>query len=334
MSKSNILVTGGAGYIGSHTCKALSNLGYIPIVYDNLIYGNEWAVKWGPFEKGDIANQSRLNEVIKKYQPSAIIHFAAYAYVGESVKDPGKYYQNNVVGSINLLESIRDFGIEKIIFSSSCASYGIPDSVPIEESHLQNPVNPYGASKFMTERILKDFSDAYGIKSISLRYFNASGADPEMEVGECHEPETHLIPLILDVALGKRKKISVYGDNYDTTDGTCVRDYVHVTDIADAHILALKALENGAPTSVYNLGNGAGYSVKEVIKVAREVTGHPIPVEIKNRRQGDVGVLIGSSKKIEKELGWRPKLGNLHRIIETAWQWHKAYQTKLVSKKL
>ncbi len=328
MPKKNVLITGGAGYIGSHTCKALANLGYMPIVYDNLIYGHEWAVKWGPLEKGDIGDRFRLDEVIKKYDPIAVIHFAGYAYVGESVKEPSKYFQNNVVGSLNLLQSMKDFEINKIIFSSSCSSYGIPEFVPIEESQLQNPVSPYGASKFMTERMLKDFSHAYGIKSISLRYFNAAGADPEMELGECHDPETHLIPLILDVALGKRKKITIYGDNYDTPDGTCIRDYVHVSDIAHAHVLALQALEKNAFTSAYNLGNGTGYSVKEVITVARKVTGHPIPVEITSRRQGDVGILIGSSKKIEDELGWRTSLSSLENIIETAWLWHKEYQMK------
>ena len=230
----NILVTGGAGYIGSHACKALAKAGYTPIAYDNLVYGHEWAVKWGPFEQGDILDRKRLDEVIKKYRPAAIMHFAAFAYVGESVEQPGKYYRNNVTGSLTLLEAMRDHGVPYIIFSSTCATYGEPEQIPIPENHKQSPINPYGHSKLMIEQMLSDFDVAHGIRSVSLRYFNAAGADPDGETGEDHDPETHLIPLVLDAAIGKRPSITIFGDDYDTPDGTCIRDYIHVTDLASA----------------------------------------------------------------------------------------------------
>ena len=321
MKPKTVLVTGGAGYIGSHTCKALAMAGYLPVVYDNLVYGHKWAVKWGPFEKGDITDRIRLDEVINKYRPAAIIHFAAYAYVGESVINPGKYYRNNVAGSLTILEAMRDHGIDKIIFSSSCATYGIPKSVPIKEDHPQNPINPYGASKVMIERMLKDFDIAHSIRSIVLRYFNAAGADPDIEIGEDHDPETHLIPLVLDVAAGKRPEITIFGNDYDTSDGTCVRDYIHVTDLADAHVLALDALEHGMPSTSYNLGNEQGFSVKEVIDRASEVTGCKIATIIGSRRAGDPPRLVGNSRKIKKELGWRPQYNEIETIIETAWKW-------------
>jgi len=320
-NKKHILVTGGAGYIGSHTCKALAKAGYVPVVVDNLIYGHEWAVKWGPLEKGDIADRARLDEVIIKYRPVAIIHFAAYAYVGESVIDPGKYYRNNVAGSLTILEAMRDHGIDKTIFSSTCATYGMPESIPIQEDHPQNPINPYGASKLMIERMLKDFDSAHDIRSIALRYFNAAGADPYTEIGEDHDPETHLIPLILDVAMDKRPDITVFGDDYDTPDGTCIRDYIHVADLAKAHLLALNALEQGMPSAAYNLGNGQGFSVKEVIDTASIITGRKIPTVVGARRAGDPARLIGDSRKISKELGWKPQYNDLETIIETAWSW-------------
>lgn len=326
--KKHILVTGGAGYIGSHACKALAQAGYIPLVYDNLVYGHEWAVKWGPFEKGDITDRKRLDEVIEKYEPVAVIHFAAYAYVGESVENPGKYYRNNVFGSLVLLEAMRDHGIQKIIFSSTCATYGVPLEVPIKESHLQNPINPYGSSKLMIEQILHDFDVAHQVQSISLRYFNAAGADPEGEIGEYHNPETHLIPLVLDVASGKRPHIVIFGDDYDTHDGTGVRDYIHVTDLADAHIRALKSLEKGAKTTAYNLGNGNGFSVKEVVATVEKVTGTKIPVVINPRRAGDPACLIGDAGKIREELHWNTKFSNIETIIQTAWNWHQNLQRK------
>jgi UDP-arabinose 4-epimerase len=314
-----ILVTGGAGYIGSHTCKTLALTGYTPVTYDNLVYGHEWAVKWGPLEIGDIADRTNLDTVIKKYQPIAVMHFAAYAYVGESVEQPDKYYRNNVAGTLTLLEAMRDHGIDKIVFSSSCATYGIPNKIPIPESHTLQPINPYGHSKVMAEQMLKDFDVAYDLRSISLRYFNAAGADPDGEIGEIHEPETHLIPLVLNAAAEKRSAITIFGNDYDTDDGTCIRDYIHVTDLAQAHVLALNMLEKGSPSTAYNLGNGQGFSVRQVIDTAKLVTGRDIPVAIGPRRPGDPSILVGDSVKAIKELGWEPQLASLEKIIETAW---------------
>jgi UDP-arabinose 4-epimerase len=316
-----ILVTGGAGYIGSHACKALARAGYTPITYDNLVYGHREAVRWGPFVHGDISDRARLQETLRTYQPVAAMHFAAYTYVGESVSDPAKYYRNNVGGSLTLLESLRDHGIDKIIFSSTCATYGIPQSLPLREDHPQAPINPYGESKYMIEKILRDFSHAYGLRSISLRYFNAAGADPDAETGEDHDPETHLIPLVLFAALGKRPHIQVFGDDYDTPDGTCIRDYIHVSDLAEAHVLALRALENGAPTDAYNLGNGLGFSVLEVIASAQRISGRPIPTLIQARRAGDPARLIGDAQRIIAELGWQPRYADLDTIVASAWQW-------------
>lgn len=318
----NILVTGGAGYIGSQACKALAQAGYTPITYDNLVCGHRWAVKWGPLEEGNIADHARLNEVIAKYQPVAVMHFAAYAYVGESVEDPGKYYRNNVAGTLTLLEVMRDHGIDKFIFSSTCATYGIPETVPISEDHPQRPINPYGASKLMIERMLQDFDVAHGLRSISLRYFNAAGADPDGEIGEAHDPETHLIPLVLDAAAGKRSAITIFGDDYETPDGTCIRDYIHVADLADAHVLALKALEDGAKTTSYNLGNGHGFSVKEVIETAVRVSRKTVPVEIGQRRPGDPTKLVGDSTRIRSELAWNPRFAELQLMIASAWHWY------------
>ncbi len=321
-----ILVTGGAGYIGSHACKALDNAGYTPITYDNLVYGHEWAVQWGPFEKGDILDRTRLDQVIKKYQPAAIMHFAAYAYVGESVDQPGKYYRNNVTGSLSLLEAMRDNGIKQFIFSSTCATYGEPQHIPMTEDHQQAPINPYGHSKLMIEQMLSDFDTAHNIKSVSLRYFNAAGADPDGDTGEDHDPETHLVPLVLDAAMGKRENITIFGDDYDTEDGTCIRDYIHVTDLADAHVKALKYLEQGGNTTKYNLGNGKGFSVKEVIETAKKITGKDITAVTGKRRPGDPPRLVGDATKIKKELNWQPQYADLETIIKTAWQWHNRNQ--------
>ena len=319
-----ILVTGGAGYVGSHACKALAQAGYTPVAYDSLVCGNRWAVRWGPLETGDIADRERLDQVIDKYSPHAVMHFAAHAYVGESVQDPGKYYRNNVSGTLNLIEAMRDHVIDKLIFSSTCAIFGIPDAVPIVEDHPQRPINPYGHSKLMVEQMLQDFSDAYGLTSISLRYFNAAGADPDLEIGEAHDPETHLLPLLLDAAAGRRAAITIFGDDYATPDGTCIRDYVHVTDLASAHVLALNALEQGAQSTRYNLGNGRGFSVSEVIDEVRATTGRPVRVEIGRRRPGDPACLVGDSSEIRRELGWRPQYSALSQIVQTAWAWHRA----------
>ena len=318
----HVLVTGGAGYIGSHACKALALAGYTPIAFDNLVYGHHRAVQWGPLEEGDILDRGRLNEVMKKYNPTAVMHFAAYAYVGESVENPGKYYRNNVAGTINLLEALRDNNIEKLIFSSTCATYGVPRQNPIPEDHPQDPINPYGASKLMVERVLRDFDAAHGLRSISLRYFNAAGADPDTEIGEDHDPETHLIPLVLNAAAGRRPHITVFGDDYDTPDGTCIRDYIHVTDLADAHLLALKSLEKGAASTAYNLGNGQGFSVSQVIDTARRVTGREVAVQTGARRAGDPPQLVGDATRAIEALGWNPSFAALEDIIETAWKWH------------
>ena len=316
-----ILVTGGAGYIGSHTCKALARGGYLPVSYDNLVYGHEWAVKWGPLEVGDIGDRGRLDAVLEKYRPRAVLHFAAYAYVGESVDNPGKYYRNNVAGTLSLLEAMRDHGVEEMIFSSSCATYGMPLEIPIPETHPRQPINPYGASKLMVERMLADFHHAHGLHSVSLRYFNAAGADPDGTVGEDHDPETHLIPLVLDAAAGRREAITVFGDDYDTPDGTCIRDYIHVTDLADAHVLALKFLEENSVCDAFNLGNGQGFSVTEVVDTASRVTGRDIPVAIGPRRQGDPPRLVGDAARARKELGWQPNHADLEQIIGDAWKW-------------
>jgi len=322
-SKPTILVTGGAGYIGSHACKALAKAGYLPVTYDNLVYGHRWAVKWGPLEEGDISNRDRLEAVMVKYKPMAVMHFAAYAYVGESVENPSKYYRNNVAGTLTLLETMRNCNIDKIIFSSTCATYGMPKQIPISENHPQNPINPYGRSKLMIEWMLQDFAAAYNLRYVSLRYFNAAGADPDAEIGEDHDPETHLIPLVLYTALGKRDLVEIYGSDYETPDGTCIRDYIHVTDLANAHLLALKYLLDGGNSNAFNLGNGNGFSVKEVIAAALKIAGCDIPCTESKRRAGDPPVLIGSSDRIQKEFGWKPGYQTIKSIIKSAWRWHQ-----------
>jgi UDP-arabinose 4-epimerase len=318
-----VLVTGGAGYIGSHACKALSRAGYFPVTYDNLVYGHERAVRWGPLEQGDILDRARLDEVMNRYKPEAVMHFAAFAYVGESVADPGKYYRNNLIGSLTLLEAMRDHGSRRFVFSSTCATYGNPDSLPIRENAPQTPINPYGASKLFVERMLKDFEAAHDIRSIALRYFNAAGADPDNEIGESHDPETHLIPLLLDAASGRRPDVKIFGTDYPTPDGTCIRDYIHVSDLADAHVKALQALERSSPPSAYNLGNGRGFSVREVIDAVERVTGLKVPAPIGERRPGDPARLVSDASKACRELGWEPRIAELDQIISTAWAWHQ-----------
>ncbi len=320
-----ILITGGAGYIGSYACKVLSKAGYKPVVYDNLVYGHKWAVKWGPLEEGDLSDETRLDQVIKQYQPESVMHFAAYAYVGESMKYPGKYFQNNVSGTLTLLEAMKNHNINKIIFSSSCTIYGIPETIPIQEDHKQCPISPYGASKLMVEEILKYFDLAHGIRSISFRYFNAAGADPDGEIGEDHDPETHLIPLVLDVALRRRPSISIFGTDYETSDGTCIRDYIHIADLVDAHLLGLKQLEQGCATKFYNLGNGQGFSVREIIDTASRVTNTKIPFVSGKRRLGDPPVLVGDGHLAIEELGWKPQYSELETQIVHAWNWHKKH---------
>jgi len=319
-----ILVVGGAGYIGSHTNKLLNQRGFKTVVFDNLVFGHRNFVKWGEFVLGDLNDKKQIRLCFEKYPIKAVMHFSAFAFVGESITDPYKYYQNNVVGTLNLLAVMKEFNVKHFIFSSTCATYGVPEKIPITEDHVQNPINPYGKSKLMIETILKDFDDAYNMKHVNLRYFNAAGADPDAEIGEWHTPETHLIPLILDVATGERENIKIFGTDYNTSDGTCVRDYIHVNDLASAHILVFEYLLSGGKSDSFNLGNGEGYSVKEVIEMARNITGKDIPVINWERRPGDPPNLVGSADKIKKTLGWEPKYAELNTIIKTAWNWHSS----------
>ena len=315
-----ILVTGGAGYIGSHACKALASKGYQPVAYDNLSRGNRWTVKWGPLEEGDIRDEMRLREVLHRYQPVAVMHFAALAYVGESVEQPLLYYDNNVCGSATLFHAIIRTRLIPIVFSSTCATYGVPEKIPISEEHPQRPVNPYGFSKLVVEQMLADLRRAHGLRSVALRYFNAAGADPEGEIGEVHDPEPHLIPRVL-VAARDGTAVAVYGNDYDTADGTCIRDYIHVTDIADAHVRALDYLQSGGSSCALNLANATGYSVMDVIRAAQRVTGEPIRVEKAQRRSGDPPVLIGAAARALAVLGWTPTRSTVDMQIADAWSW-------------
>lgn len=318
-----ILITGGAGYIGSHLNKLASLDGYETVVLDNLVYGHEEFLKWGKSHKVDLSNLGELRSVFKKYEIDAVMHFAAFTNVGESVSYPQKYYQNNLKNTLNLLQVMLENQVNKFIFSSTCATYGLPTEIPITEDHPQNPINPYGRAKLMVEKILEDYHTAYDLKYVSLRYFNAAGADPGGEIGEWHQPETHLIPLVLDAAMSRRDHVKIFGTDYDTPDGTCIRDYIHVMDLADAHLKALQYLEDEKRSEVFNLGNGNGFSVREVIEKTKKVTGKPVSVIETERRAGDPPVLIGSSKKAVKILNWSPKYKKLETIIESAWKWHK-----------
>lgn len=318
-----ILICGGAGYIGAHINKLLNKIGYETVVFDNLSTGHREAVRWGELCVGDMADQKALNDLFEKYSFDAVFHLAAFAYVGESVIDPEKYYYNNVVNTLNLLHAMKEKGINKLIFSSSCATYGEAGNAPITEDSPQKPINPYGATKLMVERILKDFGSAYGLQYVGLRYFNAAGADPDVEIGESHNPETHIIPLVLDTAGGIRSEFEIYGVDYDTPDGSCVRDYIHVMDIASAHMLALEYLNKGEKSDFFNLGNEKGTSVLEVIESARRITGRDIQTRISNRRSGDPAHLVGSSNKAKTVLGWQPDYEDIDTIVAHAWQWHE-----------
>lgn len=318
-----VLVTGGAGYIGSHTCKALALAGYEPVAYDNLSAGHAGAVRWGPLVRGDTRDRTALDAALGLYRPIAVMHFAARIAVGESVIDPMNHYSNNVGGSLSLLEAVRDARIEGFIFSSSAAVYGTPERVPMPENHPTLPINPYGRTKLVVEKVLADCRAAYGLQSVSLRYFNAAGADEAGEIGELHTPETHLIPLVLDVASGRDEFINIFGNDYDTPDGTCVRDYVHVSDLADAHVIALQALvSRNAPTAM-NVGVGRGYSVLEVINCVRSVTGKDVSVRVGSRREGDPPSLVAECHLLRDQLGWSPRRSNLETIVRTAWSWHQ-----------
>ncbi len=321
--KAKILIAGGAGYIGSHVVKMLNQRGYETLVIDNLSTGHREFLKWGDWIIGDIGDVELLDSVFQKYPIEAVMHFSAYSLVGESVNHPQKYYENNTAKTLSLLGSMLNYDIKKFIFSSTCATYGLPQTIPITEELPQNPINPYGMSKLMVEKILQDFTSAYDLRFVSLRYFNAAGADLDSEIGEWHESESHLIPLVLDAALGRREKIQIFGTKYPTPDGTCIRDYIHVNDLAGAHILALEYLLNGGESDSFNLGNGNGYSVREVIETAKRVTGRNIFYEEVDNRPGDPPILIGDSNKIRKQLNWNPEYAELDIIIESAWKWHK-----------
>ncbi|BAW96969.1 UDP-glucose 4-epimerase [[Synechococcus] sp. NIES-970] len=321
-----VLVTGGAGYIGSQAVLSLQRRGYRVIVLDNLVYGHRDLVESvlkAELIVGDTGDRPLLDQIFADYAIDAVMHFAAYAYVGESVTEPAKYYRNNVVGTLTLLEAMVAAGVKQFVFSSTCATYGEPTEIPIPESHPQNPINPYGMSKLMVEKILWDFDRAYGLRSVMFRYFNAAGADPAGNLGEDHNPETHLIPLILFAALGKRESISIFGTDYPTADGTCIRDYIHVSDLADAHVLGLEYLLQGGSTDAFNLGNGNGFSVQEVIAAARKITGKNIQAIAGDRRPGDPPSLVGSSEKARTILGWQPQYANLELILQHAWHWHQ-----------
>lgn len=317
-----ILVVGGAGYIGSHTAKHLYQSGHEIVALDNLSRGHRWAVRWGTLEEVDLLDPPSLSAALKRHRPDAVMHFAAFALVGESVREPGLYYRNNLVGSINLLEAMREAQVNRLVFSSTCATYGNPTTPTLAEDHPQNPVNPYGQSKLMVERVIEDYRQAYGLKACCLRYFNAAGCDPEGETGEVHDPETHLIPCIFN-ALLQGTPLQLYGNDYPTPDGTCVRDYIHVLDLASAHRLALEQLEKARPA--YNLGTGRGYSVREVISVVERVTGRTVKVQECPRRPGDPPSLVADGSRARQELGWEPRQSDLEAIVATAWKWHCQY---------
>lgn len=319
-----VLVTGGAGYIGSVAVEDLVKRGETVAVLDNLVYGHPEAVPDGvPFYEGSIGEKELVKRIVAEHDIGACMHFSAYAYVGESVEQPAKYYENNFVETLHLLDALRESGVNKFIFSSTCATYGVPQRIPIDEDHPQWPINPYGWSKLMVERALSDYDRAYGLKYVALRYFNAAGASERC--GEDHDPETHLIPLVLKAAMGKIPKVSVFGTDYDTPDGTAVRDYIHISDLSSAHLLALDHLRAGKQSEFINLGNGNGYSVKHVIETARQVTGRDVPFENAPRRAGDPPQLVGDSQKARKILGWNPQFAELEKIIESAWAWHQGH---------
>jgi UDP-glucose 4-epimerase len=321
MAGETVLVVGGAGYIGSHTCLDLANKGFKPVVFDNFSNGHREFVKWGPAEEGDIRDRARLDEVLAKHKPAAILHFAALIEVGESVKDPVAFYENNVIGTLTLLAAAQSAGIKNFVFSSTCATYGLPQSVPLDETHRQVPINPYGQTKYIVEQALSDYDKYTGFRSVVLRYFNAAGADFEGRIGEWHQPETHAIPLAIDAALGRREGFKVFGSDYETRDGTCVRDYIHVLDLADAHVRAVEYLLRGGESVALNLGTGTGTTVKELLSTIEDVSAKPFPVEYVGRREGDSHTLVANNDKAREVLGWVPQ-HDLSQIIRSAWNWH------------
>lgn len=319
-----VLVTGGAGYIGSHACKVLRAAGFVPVTYDNLCTGWRDAVRFGPFEEGDLTDRARLDAVFATHRPVAVLHFAALSQVGESMTNPGLYWRNNVVGSLTLIEAAVAAGCLDFVFSSTCATYGDQDGVVLTEDSAQHPINAYGGSKQAIEGILRDFGVSHGLRHVIFRYFNVAGADPEAEVGEFHQPETHLVPLMLDAIAGKRAGLTVYGTDYDTPDGTCIRDYVHVMDLVDAHVLGLEWLREGRANRVFNLGSGHGFSVHEVVEASARVTNRPVPVTTGPRRAGDCTRLVSGSDRASVELGWTPHRSSLTQMIADAWRWHQS----------
>ena len=319
----HVLVTGGAGYVGSHACKTLHEAGFVPVTFDNLETGWRDAVKFGPFELGDLLDRDRIDEVFAKYQPSAVMHFAAISLVGDAMSDPGRYWRVNVGGGLNLIEAAVAADCRNFVFSSTCATYGDHDGVTLTEDTPQKPLNAYGASKMAIEQMLVSFGHSHGLRHVIFRYFNVAGSDPDGEIGEYHRPETHLIPLMLDAIDGKRDGLTVYGTDYPTSDGTCVRDYVHVCDLIDAHVLGLNWLQDGKENRVFNLGSGSGFSVREVISNARAVTNRTVPFHEGPRRAGDAASLVSGSVRAETELGWQPERSDLHTMIADAWRWHQ-----------
>jgi UDP-arabinose 4-epimerase len=322
-SSLNVLVTGGAGYIGSHTCKALSLAGYRPIAYDNLVHGHRDAVRWGPMVEADVADAARLKETLGAHSIGAVIHFAGYAYVGESMKAPGRYFKNNVSNALILLDAMVETGVRWLVFSSTCATYGVPQTTPIAEDHPQNPISAYGESKLAVERALRWYERAYSLKAVALRYFNAAGADPEGEAGESHNPETHLIPLAIATALGQRESLDIYGCDYATPDGTALRDYVHVSDLALGHVRALDYLRTENDSVVFNLGTGRAYSVREVAAAVERVSGRKLALHEQPRRGGDPAILVADAQRARQVLNWTPRYSDLDTIVETAWRWHR-----------
>ena len=317
-----VLVTGGAGYVGSHACKALAAAGNVPVTLDNLVYGHRSAVRWGPFVEGDAGDEALVRRVLREHSISAVMHFAGFAYVGESVSEPARYFSNNFSATVRLLEAMRAEGVSRFVFSSTCATYGVPGAMPIAEDHPQHPVNPYGESKLFVERLLEWMSTAHGIRYAALRYFNAAGADAGGDIGEDHDPETHLIPLAIDAALGRRGPVSIFGTDYPTPDGTAIRDYVHVTDLAEAHVAALTGLDATGNNLRLNLGAGRGHSVREVIRAIEEIGGRVVPAIEAPRRAGDPPELVAASGKAREQLDWIPRHSDLENIIRTAWAWH------------
>lgn len=320
-----VLVTGGAGYIGSHVCKALNLAGFTPVTFDNLSHGHEWAVRYGPFFYGDLHNPEDLDQVFAQYQPASVIHMAGSIHLRESIENPSLHYQNNVIGSLALLKAMVKHKVRQIVFSSSAAVYAKPEYLPMDEEHPKDPLNPYGRTKWIVEQIFSDFYRAHGIQSVSLRYFNAAGADPDGEIGESHSPESHLIPLLIFTAEGRRERFTIFNNKLPTPDGTAIRDYVHVTDLAQGHVAALEWLKDNQKPAAFNLGSGSGKSVMEVVEIARQITKEPIPVQIENRLIDELPILVADPTKAKETLGWNPVYSDLETIFQTAHRWHKSH---------